>query len=495
MLHDRIGRNSHSRKPAWRNRRSSTRRWLASRGVVAMVAGLPGIAVLAVPQLTGAQVNLASYHAAVPTPSSSAVNHGGGNNADKAKAGKANADKANADLPKADKAKDGTTDGGMKPADGRKDDKGEPAPLPCDPNALIVAILKANADGKGDLRLADRCTYTLTAVQAGNGLPPITVPLTIDGNKSTIVRAASVQNFRIFDIAAGGNLTLHDAVVVGGLDVSGNGGGAMLVERGGAATVIDTRFTDNRTNQSGGAIRNFGSLTIKHSSFADNTVSLFDGGAVASEGALLTIEESTFERNFAGRRGGGVWTSGSVLNMTRATVKNNQAITGAGLFVNGPSTVVGSTISDNRASDQGGGVFTSITGPVAIRDSLIKANTAVNGAGIMSNSSTTVEDTRILENFASDEDSAILAFATMVLRHSEVKGNRAVNGIAGIGVGATGIVSVFDTVISENSSGSGPGGVGRNAAGVLTFDPKSIIINNRPTNCVGSSGAVTGCFG
>lgn len=102
----------------------------------------------------------------------------------------------------------------------KEDGPGRAVQVPCDQDELLGALVRANANGGGTLELAASCTYTLTGHEAGTGLPVITQPITIDGNGSTIVRAADAADFRIFDVAAGGDLRLRDLTVQGGVATS-----------------------------------------------------------------------------------------------------------------------------------------------------------------------------------------------------------------------------------------------------------------------------------
>ena len=99
----------------------------------------------------------------------------------------------------------------------KEDGPGRAVKVPCDQDELIGALVRANANGGGTLQLAASCTYTLTAHEAGAGLPVITEPITIDGNGSTIVRATDAADFRIFHVAAAGDLRLRDLTVEGGV--------------------------------------------------------------------------------------------------------------------------------------------------------------------------------------------------------------------------------------------------------------------------------------
>ena len=83
--------------------------------------------------------------------------------------------------------------------------------------ALKAAITFANTNG-GRITLASHCTYTLTAPDnTDDGLPEITGNVTISGRDTTIRRAPNAtQDFRIFHVVSGGNLTLNSLTVSGG---------------------------------------------------------------------------------------------------------------------------------------------------------------------------------------------------------------------------------------------------------------------------------------
>ncbi|MBZ0308414.1 MAG: hypothetical protein K8I82_20280 [Anaerolineae bacterium] len=91
---------------------------------------------------------------------------------------------------------------------------GTPSPLcdfsPVNVSAFISAIQTANGTPATDnICLAQNGTYTLTAAHAGlNGLPPIASNINIIGNGATLTRQSGSPNFRLFEVAAGGTLTL-----------------------------------------------------------------------------------------------------------------------------------------------------------------------------------------------------------------------------------------------------------------------------------------------
>ncbi|MEO8394271.1 MAG: DUF6531 domain-containing protein, partial [Chloroflexota bacterium] len=170
---------------------------------------------------------------------------------------------------------------------------------------LINAILAANTFGGVSRIILNGGKYTLTAINntldEATGLPTITGLVTIEGHGSTIERASTAPEFRIFQIGETGGLTLQDLTVTGGKlteiteAVHGGGitigkggylrlerctisnnelvgagyGGAILIELGSVADIIDSVISDN-TAYNGGGIFNSGALTVDETVFARN---------------------------------------------------------------------------------------------------------------------------------------------------------------------------------------------------------------------------------
>ncbi len=97
----------------------------------------------------------------------------------------------------------------------------------------------------------------------------------------------------------------------------------------------------------------------------------------------LTVSECYIVNNTAAGPngfGGGIYTVGGKLTLKNSTVADNIATRGAGLFANSETRVIGSTISGNSASNQGGGIE-SYDVTLDILQSTITNNSTVNGAG------------------------------------------------------------------------------------------------------------------
>ncbi|KAB1928153.1 hypothetical protein F8271_29190 [Micromonospora sp. ALFpr18c] len=415
--------------------------------------------------------------------------------------------------------------------------------VPCGADELIAAIVHANASNGAKLRLAEKCTYTLTRsappppVPFGAvGLPIITQPVTIDGNGSTIVRAANATPFRILEVGGGGDLTLRDVTIKGGQADGGlgGGGGGIRIDVGGKATIENTDVVYNHTNGPGGGIANFGVTKIlgrddhgkdrdgkdkdkdkdKHGD-GDSTISnnsaVFDGGGIFNNGNL-TVQNTRLSYNNTigvvnilpiGGAGGGLSNSrNAVLDNVR--VDNNTAgFRGGGIRggINSTTEIKNIEVNDNRAGSEGGGIFTD--GVFHLKHGNVHHNEAgQRGGGVFNQIGEFVaEESRISENTASTNSTIehgggiYNGSGTVVLRRSTVERNRAVGSSSqGGGIYNNNTLNLTETKVTENISTLAPGGI-FNDGGQVTVDQKSAITGNRPTNCTPSSPPVPTCFG
>jgi predicted outer membrane repeat protein len=372
----------------------------------------------------------------------------------------------------------------------------------CDVADLITAINSANFNPDPDtIILGDACLYSLTdfdnlydtqGLETGedgaNGLPVISTPITIEGNDSRIVRAATTPGtpeFRIFFVTTGGDLTLNDTSVEFGVVQSANrenyGGGIYIRhgsltlnrshvmnntagERGGGIYVhMGTLTSDNTSisyNQasSGGAIASFmGTVALDgYSVLADNTADV-DGGAIAN-GGTLTIQGSRFDNNEASLTGGAITCPGSGsaqadLNLDDVLFNGNvagsggalflgegcpfdiedshftlnQAISGSGGAIRNQATGMvsaASRIDNNTAEIGGGGIFNNLTGDIRVYNCILRENTAINGSG-----------------------GAIANYGWLSMRESTIDGNVA---DLGAGIFNTGLMGIDTSTLSRN---------------------------------------------
>ena len=174
---------------------------------------------------------------------------------------------------------------------------------------LRAAIMEANALGGSHVIALPSGQYTLNRIGAQEeaaltGDLDITATIRIVNGTSNPPTIYANQQDRVFDIKAGGSLTLQNVRVSGGFAnaVGTVRGGAFQVATGAQLTVERSVIATNVANM-GGAIYSDGSVTILDSDFYNNAISddqvlpeFVNGSAIFSRG-VLSIERSTFRDN------------------------------------------------------------------------------------------------------------------------------------------------------------------------------------------------------
>jgi hypothetical protein len=226
------------------------------------------------------------------------------------------------------------------------------------------------------------------------------------------------------------------------------GAGAIAIDSEGSLAVRDSEFTNNR-GTNGGAINTLlGGLTVENSTFINNDSTAGGplgpdtrgyGGAIFSDGASPTpdardsgtieIRNSRFEGNRGAGQGGGLFLfvyEGDRVIIEDTAIINNELIRdsrgdslGGGLRQgHGEFTLRNTTIANNSALQQGGGLWVGETSQVTISDSSFSGNRAddSNGGGlggaialINGDSPVEISNTTIADNFAGDFAGAIFS--------------------------------------------------------------------------------------
>jgi hypothetical protein len=416
--------------------------------------------------------------------------------------------------------------------------------IPCTTNELIAAIEEANTDSNRDtIFVSSACSYELTAVYdtaapKGNaGLPDIETPITlktINNTPVTINRADSAStNFRIFNIVEGGELELVNLDLTNGQAASGQhggaiystgiltltgttandnqavNGGAVYVENNSDTEVAIKRYTsgDNRRSSlngniatgEGGAIFNAGGpLTINRGDINDNQAQGGNGGAIANTGGALEIKNSDVKSNWASGNGGGIYdTSSDDLTIQNVNIEENgyqdtttKTVDGGGIYnTNSKLTLTDSSVENNRATGNGGGVYS--TGEAEIKDNDIRFNgknadndpESANGGGIYHESSQKlyIRNNRINENQTKGNGGGIYNTS----HNAEIRLGDTIKNIAeGNGGGfyndsgsETANLLLTDTTLQENQAEQGGGVYSTGTSSKMTIRYTSIADN------------------
>ena len=227
---------------------------------------------------------------------------------------------------------------------------------------------------------------------------------------------------RFFEVATGGWLTLHDITLEGGRSPAGDGWGA----QGGSIVVWGGGNPEDRT---GLALYN---VAIR------NSASTAWGGAIANEGGEVRIENSRIVGSSAKWGGAYNGANGSDIFVNTSIEQSTSQQGGGGLrFWNSlDSQVIGSTVVGNSTSGAGGGIE-NIGGNVTVQSSYVEQNSAGTWGGGLKNSYNTATSTHgrltitnssIADNLATENGGGIDSNDSLTVQNSTLRQNNAKRG-------------------------------------------------------------------
>ncbi|QDL07820.1 hemolysin [Brasilonema octagenarum UFV-E1] len=308
---------------------------------------------------------------------------------------------------------------------------------------------------------------------------------TISSDKLTTL---NVENSKFINNASSGNgggaiwAGFNTANTITNSLFEGNDGTAGKSERGGGAIAVNTNSTltvknsefDNNKGTNGGAINSvLSTLTVEDSTFRNNDSTaggpigpntIGYGGAIYTDGAnasgpnfdhgsvggTITIRNSKFEGNKAVGQGGGLFLYAyppDKIIVDNSTITKNEVVAdsqgdslGGGLRIgNGEFTINNTTFTDNRALNQGGGLWVGEQSPGTITKSTFSGNRAestdgkngLGGAIALANNSNpvTIDGTTVANNYAGWQGGGIFGGgSSTTLTNSTFANNVAYNG-------------------------------------------------------------------
>ncbi|HYW72647.1 MAG TPA: choice-of-anchor Q domain-containing protein, partial [Pyrinomonadaceae bacterium] len=268
-----------------------------------------------------------------------------------------------------------------------------------------TTVINSNDSGPGSLRdtIQHACPGTTVNfdMTPGHVTSPITLTsgqLLID-HKSLTIQGPGVSSLTIsgnntsrvfeFDVASPDSATLNGLTVSNGSNIIGAG---ILNALTGTLNITSSVLSNNNavTTGFGGGLYNntTGAVNITNSTFDHNT-GRWGGGLHNASGGVVTITGSTFSFNAAGFSssldgGGGVYNNSGTIRISDSTFSNNTNSfpngSGGGLkSIFGLVTITNSTFSNNHA-DFGGGIYNfDFTTAIQVRNSIVAANSDING--------------------------------------------------------------------------------------------------------------------
>ncbi|WNZ24965.1 DUF4347 domain-containing protein [Leptolyngbya sp. NK1-12] len=315
-----------------------------------------------------------------------------------------------------------------------------------DANDGVISLREAinvanNLDGTDNIFFAVNGTITLTGGQL-----TISSDLNIFGNGASFTTISGNNASRVFNVGSG-TVLLSGLTIANGRVTSDSGGG---IRNNGTLTMQFCTLSGNSAvGGPGGGIENLGTLTVNGSSFSNNSAIAAGGGGIENR-STLTVNHSSFSNNSADS-GGGIRSDGTV-TVNSTTFSGNSADFGGGIANRGTLTVNSSTFSNNSA-DSGGGVY-NLIGSLTVTGSYFRNNQATDGGGISNRfgGTSTLIANVISQNSATNRGGGIFADSgTVYLQLNNISFNTASTG-----------TDLFGAVLSGTST---PGSVGFNVIG------------------------------
>ncbi len=261
--------------------------------------------------------------------------------------------------------------------------------------------------------------FTITAGTTGVTIEGFTIQ-NFSGTSAIVVQngaGLALGNDTIQDNTGSGIANFGGSVVVENATISGNSsafGGGIFNE--GALSISGSTIENNSATDQGGGLylccSNNGmvSATLNGDTIVDNSSPI--GGGIANF-ATLSVTDSTIENNSATYQGGGIFVAVYPNGMASATLTGdkilcNSSTFGGGIYNRGTLTDDGSTIEKNSAS-QGGGIYDDNGGTITLAGTMIEQNTATaaycyGGGGIFNVGTLTDKCSTIEDNSATGQN-------------------------------------------------------------------------------------------
>jgi len=259
-------------------------------------------------------------------------------------------------------------------------------------------VTNNNNDGSGSLRQAiadvgsgEEITFNLTAgVETITLATELTIAkdINIDGNNAagsgSDVIVDGDNTCRVFNISRDAvtlTVSISNITIQNG-NTSGDGGGILNQN---TLILSNATISGNTANYGGGIFceSESSNTSISNCTISENTASYGGGIALPTRGIKLLLN-TEIANNAATNSGGGLYIgNGSIQEIKGCIFSENSAVKGGGISTNNfIGKITGTTISDNSASGNGGGIHNSRGRIDGINGCTISENSAVNGGGV-----------------------------------------------------------------------------------------------------------------
>ncbi|ASJ72603.1 cadherin-like domain-containing protein [Granulosicoccus antarcticus] len=173
------------------------------------------------------------------------------------------------------------------------------------------------------------------------------------------------------------DITLTDLTITGG-DTNDDGGG-IFIDSESTVRLDSVIIRDNVTANRGGGIANEGTLIAENVRLSSNVSQSHGGGIYTNSSMSLT--RVSIDNNTANLDGGGIYQKGDSSSSTLdyVTISKNEANKGGAIDAKGDITIQSSTIVDNTANNDGGGIREHGFGTISLYNTVLADNIQTNG--------------------------------------------------------------------------------------------------------------------
>jgi len=369
-----------------------------------------------------------------------------------------------------------------------------------------AVTLDAITDTTTVVKLPGGCITGANATNYGGGINNYYGTLTLRGGNivgnQTEGFGGGIYNKGDEDLGEA-TLTLSGGSIIG--NAASNGGGIHSESYNGETTIENIVISYNSAVTMGGGVRNWGTMTVSGTAEIKNNSAKLGGGIYNDN--ILNVSGSADISNNTAHSGGGIYNN-CTMTLKNCTVTKNTAQIGGGIYnyINwfseppSPGTLVidSCTVSENKAKEDGGGIYN------------YAATLTVSGSSLISNNETTNNNGGGIYNYSDSEsgdstvnicDSTVIGNNTAffygggVYNYSSghfksmlnVSGTAAISnnsGYKGGGVyieGENSEMNLSGTAKISNNTALSGGGV-YNDQGTLNLSGSSLIGNNEAAN-------------
>ncbi|MSP14584.1 MAG: hypothetical protein EXR62_16715 [Chloroflexi bacterium] len=279
----------------------------------------------------------------------------------------------------------------------------------------------------------------------------------------TVSNSTITQNVGLSDGGGGiytnSPLTIINSTISDNSAPSAYGGGIYSTSN---LTIRNSTIISNTGQSNGGGIYTYGTLIMDNTTVVSNTVTGAGGGGIINAGTASLTSSRIISNTVAGW-GGGLLSLAGTVTLSNTLVLSNSAGTGGGLYSQTFLTLTNSLVSANTAADAGGGIFNSgnSSGGLGLYQSTVSYNhTQGYGGGVVSFAPTTLHNSTISSNRAGENGGGLrYSNQTANLNNVTIANNVADEEGDGTGEGGglfvlSGVVNFRNTLIAGNIDSS-----------------------------------------